>query len=297
MAVPPRGADDAPVRADEAEASLLRSLKGIGSVVAPTSLLTALLFYYGWVYTDAQSRFLGLDVSLLGFSTRDYLLRSLEPAFLPLIGLLLAALGFHWAHGVVMARLERGLPASFVTGLAAVAGLVLVASVVSALVGDDAGNNPFTPLGLTLGITLLSYAASLARARRRHQHREAATPPSATRRVIVLLLLAVCLFWAVSYYAQERGWKAGEKVAASIDVLPDAVVYSERPLFLTGAGVVEDALGDPGKPEAFRYSGLKLLLHANGRYFLLPAGWSLDEARTIVLPDDGASRLEFVRPS
>ena len=66
-----------------AEASLHQALRTIGSVVAPTTLLTALLFYFGWVSVSVQSRYFGFDASLLEFSTQDYLLQSISPTFLP----------------------------------------------------------------------------------------------------------------------------------------------------------------------------------------------------------------------
>lgn len=281
---------------DDAEASLLRSLRGVGSIVAPTTLLTALLFYFGWVYTDAQSRYLGIDVSLLGFSTRDYLLRSLDPAFLPLLGLLVAALGFHWAHGAILRWVDRGLPAVFLMASVGAGAVLLAGSVLSALVRSDGGNNTITPLGVMLGIVVLSYSAWVGAARRRRAHDAEPAAGSPVRRVILLLLLAVTLFWEVSLYADARGHRAGEDVVAGLGCLPDAVAYSDHRLFLGGKGVTEEPLGDPGQPEGFRYHGLKLLLHANGGYFLLPSSWSRADARTIVLPDDAVQRLEFVRP-
>jgi hypothetical protein len=48
---------------------------------------------------------------------------------------------------------------------------------------------------------------------------------------------------------------------------------------------------------AFRYcySGLRLLIRAGGRLFLLPAGWTPGRDPVIVLPEGGSTRFEFAR--
>jgi len=54
-------------------------------VASQTALLTAVLFYFGWARTSTTFAYFGVDVSLLGFSTSDYLLRSVNSAFRPLL--------------------------------------------------------------------------------------------------------------------------------------------------------------------------------------------------------------------
>lgn len=92
---------------------LRATLKGIASLAAPTSLVTALLYYFGWARTSTQARLLGLEDSLLGFSVEDYLLRSITPMFWPLfVGTLLTlgALVFHGGltYALAAASEERG---------------------------------------------------------------------------------------------------------------------------------------------------------------------------------------------
>ena len=74
---------------------------------------------------------------------------------------------------------------------------------------------------------------------------------------------------------------------------PSAVVYSAKRLQLDSPGVRETALQDPDAAYRFRYSGLKLVLRSNDKYFLLPAGWSGPDGSIIVLPDSEALRVEF----
>lgn len=275
------------------EAAVLCSVRGIATFVAPTSVITALLVYFGWVWTDALSRYLGLDESLFPFATRDYVLRSLTPAFLPLIALLVAILVAQWAHSELLHRVESGLPAIVPRAIAGAGGVLVVVSLLTVLIRLDRGNNAVTPVGLLVGVILLGFAASVAAARRRAgTDRLPPTAASTTRLVVVLLLLTITLFWEVSNYASWTGHRAGVRLIENLDCRPDAVVYSEQRLHLGGEGVTEDVLHDP---DFFRYSGMKLLLHSGGRYFLLSADWGNDP-RTFVLPDAATQRLEFVRP-
>ena len=72
----------------------------LGALGAILTLVTAVLFYFGWRRSEAQSRVMGIDVSLFGFTSQDYVLRSITALYLPL--LLLAglglALGWLWLH-------------------------------------------------------------------------------------------------------------------------------------------------------------------------------------------------------
>ena len=83
---------------DLIEATHLRPVvEAIGSVVAQTTLMGALLYYFGFKYTDALARFFGFDANTLGYSTHDYIVRSIVPVapavgFLLLVGLVLMAI-------------------------------------------------------------------------------------------------------------------------------------------------------------------------------------------------------------
>jgi hypothetical protein len=82
----------------------------------------------------------------------------------------------------------------------------------------------------------------------------------------------------------------------SVGTLPRVTATSERPLHLEGPGVTESEL--PGAEGDLRYraTGLPLLEHTGGRYFLVCDGWSLTYGVVFVLPDDDTSvRLDLVQ--
>ncbi|HEX2023975.1 MAG TPA: hypothetical protein VHF00_04680, partial [Acidimicrobiales bacterium] len=75
----------------------------------------------------------------------------------------------------------------------------------------------------------------------------------------------------------------------SLDGRPEERLHIDPEL-----GVTETALAQPDSAYGFRYEGLKLLLRADSRYFLVPASWSAHR-RTVLLPESESVRVEFVR--
>ena len=291
--------------ADVAEERSARDLLRIvlGSVVAPTTALTALLYYFGWVVTNAQASVFGLDESTLGYSTRDYLLRSTGALFVPLGGVLLLGIVWLSAHTILSGWLER--PA-FRAKVAGVASVILTAGVVAFVIGlvgvirPQSMSTILPPLAFSLGIPLTAYAAFL-RGRLRATRQSQATPlrPElrALNATLVGLLVALSVFWMIGDYAESVGRVRALEAMERLASRPSVTVYSASRLNIEGPGVEETELPGPDAAERFRYSGLKLLFRANEKYFLVPEGWSPSNGTTIVLPDVQAFRFEFTRTS
>jgi hypothetical protein len=147
-------------------------------------VLTALLVYFGWKRADTQATVLGVDESVFGLSTQDYLLRSVDALFLP-IGIFAAAgLGWLWAHDTIRRRIAAGdhLPALRRTaralGFAWVA-LPLVA-VGLGLRWPQMGLFAF-PLSFGLGALLTAYGLHLRRLASRPATAVATCVPASSR--------------------------------------------------------------------------------------------------------------------
>ena len=271
--------DDSPSAPDSSTASGFQAAQALLAFVPPVTLITALLFYFGWARTYSQARALGADASIFGYSTRDYLLRSVDSLYLPLIVLtgfgLVALLG----HQVVVARLGTPDP-----GLVRV-GTVLLGIGIAILVYGLAysagllGRNRFVdltgPLALGLGVVLGAYGGWFrSRARGVAGAGAWGQVPSApwvapTAAGLLLCLVALSLFWAVGNYAFWRGLDLAHVVAETYLDRPGVVVHSPNRLALEG--VKETLVGDPGQEAiAYRYSGLRLLDHVANTYFLMP---------------------------
>ena len=139
-----------------------------GSIVAPATLITALLFYFGYVSSRAQYDYFGVDVDTVGLSTQDYVMRSPQPLLVPLLVLTLLAGGFLAAH--LAARRQAAVHPSFrsvAKGLVA-GGLILLGLGVAllfgyAVIGDWAYYPILTPLILAAGGTLAAYGITTIR--------------------------------------------------------------------------------------------------------------------------------------
>ena len=86
---------------------MLSLLQVAGSIAAPVTVVTGLLYYFGWVRAQSLYGYFGVHVSLLGFTTADYLLRSIQSMFVPLAaGALVAVLALR-AHPRIKGTLRR----------------------------------------------------------------------------------------------------------------------------------------------------------------------------------------------
>lgn len=240
-------------------------------VVTPTALLSGWLYYFGWVRTGALFGRFGIEQTMLGYGGDDYLLRSAGVAFLPLLAILVvtgAVLALHAAltrHG--------GGPALAVgpAGLLLVAVGCLCAAQVTPGVPPLAG-------AAALGVgALLTESAATLRGWREARLR---------RRVLIAGLCLVSVFWSCAVYAQQTGERVAGRWAADPRLRPAVVIVSATDLALTGPGIVRERT-----PGGFRYTGLRLLVFSNERWFLIPAGWT-PGATAVILPDTGSIRVE-----
>ena len=67
----------------ERDASRLAGL--VRSVVAPATLISGIAYYFGWRREQAFAGYFGIDASLLDFSSTDYVIRSVDALFVPLL--------------------------------------------------------------------------------------------------------------------------------------------------------------------------------------------------------------------
>ena len=87
----------------------------------------------------------------------------------------------------------------------------------------------------------------------------------------------------------------GGTTSAAISRRPDVTVYSAKRLHLEGPTIRETELGGPDAAYRFRYTGLKLVVRSEGKWFLLPTGWTpSNRGAALLLPDTDDLRVEFV---
>ncbi|MEU4545468.1 hypothetical protein [Nonomuraea dietziae] len=273
----------------------------LAHVVTPTTIIAAILVYFGSVRTHTMFSSLGVDQSLLGLSIQDYALRSVASTLEPLAMVLLALLIALPAHALLIRHMaahqtviRRLVVALGVLGFAAVlVGVLRTVGWVELRV-----RAPVAPISVALGVVALGYSASLHAMLKPRPAGHTAEPATvrAGRRAVFVALLALLLLWSVAGYAQLRGAAAAEELRSHPARLPGVVIYAPQRLYLEGPGITESRLPDAAAKFHYRYAGLRLLIRSNQRYFLLPDCWATTpQARAIALPDDPSIRLEFFR--
>jgi hypothetical protein len=76
----------------------------VSRVLAPAGVLTAVLYYFGYVREQALFAYFGIDLGSLDFSTADYLVRSAGTLFFSLATLLVVAVMAVASHYVLLYR-------------------------------------------------------------------------------------------------------------------------------------------------------------------------------------------------
>lgn len=297
-------AADTAVDASSPVKGLQGTVRALLSVVAPTTLVVGLLFYFGWARTSAQAHALGLDDTLFGYSTQDYILNSVSSMYWPLfIGAIALLVGL-LAHGLISAWLDdqelaRRVHAARVIAFVSL-GLGVLALILGAIGASVDRPTRFVslaaPLSITVGIVLVAYAAHIWL---RYVDRPTTTGYGAqvTRLAplawsVLAALLLLSLFWSVSHYAGVRGVDLALEAERRLALQPNVTIYSHDRLSLDEP-VEEARLSDADAAYRFRYSGLKLLFRSQGNYFLRPTDPS--DPRNIVIAEAPGLRFEFVR--
>lgn len=299
------------------------------SIVAPVTVLSAVLFYFGYVSARAQYGYFGVDVDTIGLSTRDYIQRSPQALLIPLLALTAIGISALLMHTAVRRRIDKVLGEGStaqedrlrrqcgsarwvglaVTG-AGVVLLLLYAAVPS--VRDWAFYNLVTPLLIAAGAATVWYAERvlhmLTPALPGGGHLQ--TAALVLRRSIAILIAVViiaCLFWATATVAQWTGRGIAKYNAKHLDKLPTVILDTKERLYSTAGCrhdatlpasqdpcILEQALPmAPGQTYRYRYRHLRLLIQGHDRMFLIPDVWAPSDS-TFVVPLDDSVRVRFL---
>jgi hypothetical protein len=292
--------EDAPRGGATAEADVTRAplpaeerkppdlMKFITSIGSPIALATALLFYFGWVRSEEQAKAFGADASVFAMSTQDYVLRSINVLFFPLILLLLAGLLVHRLDR----RLRTGPVPPWLPRVAQAlkyswAGFLTLGIVLYAVAGRF--GDVTLPFWVALAILGPVYGTVLRRLTSGDLGRY-------SRLTVALLaaLTTVTLFWQTERLASLGGEALAQDIQDNMsDRLQGITLFSAKDLHLSGPGIRTTNFTDPNSAYGYEYSGLYLLQRSGDKYFLLTDGWDSDKGRLIVLPDSATIRVEF----
>jgi hypothetical protein len=288
----------------------------LGSLGALVTIITAVMLYFGWRRSDVQAQDMGIDVSLFGFSTQDYVLRSISSLYLPLLAVFGLAVAWSWLHSKVAGMLRRLATAKpearervarrcrfvAVTATALAAGCVLFALATGLSsppwpvepIADALGDRQWTVPGALVLATLTATYAFWARSRLTEGD-DADSPRSQvalTSAVVVSTVVLGC-FWMLEEYATAVGHRYALQIAANVHDLPRASVISPTPLGIRANGVREELVQASGATY-FRTMGLRLLARSGGKVLLLPSNWT-PSSGIVVIADRADLVWQFSR--
>lgn len=287
--------DEAPEAPGGGDRSIERIIEIAGRVLASTGVLTAILYYFGYVRQHALYAYFGVDLDTVGLSTKDYLVLSAGPVFSPLAWAMVTGvvvLGLHHLLVLLLRAASHRVRVLVCALLALLAFFLLAIGAVSLQRhADNVVSGPYlSPAALGAGTLLLEYVAEAAT-----RYGVAAGGWSqvlgrtrAVRRLLVVALALIAAFWATANTAQQHGIAAARAVEVSLPTRPQAVVYTRQRLFISGPGVGVVRLSGTDAAFGYRYNGLRPLAHVGGRWFLLPAGWTHGNGATVILLPDSA---------
>ena len=295
---------------------MVARLKQLTSVVAPSTLITSLLFYFGYIGTRSRFDYFGVYLDMTDLSNQQLLLYGLEVIYVPAaLGFLavLAALTFH--SGVRWLLDVRGSDtAILIIGPgAALVGILLIGRALLGIFNSGVYDREVpgtTPLALTLGSVAMAYGVWICarRARRvaadRAEHGgliawyDGATMAGLRRagQICVGGLAIAGLFWSVHEFAWASGSARAYRDAVKLPKKPEVMLDTRERLTdisAVSAWVEESPLSPKEGAFRYRYTGLRLLLSSGGNLFLVPERWTTS-GRTLVVPYDDSVRIQLI---
>ncbi|WP_106402857.1 hypothetical protein [Actinocorallia populi] len=282
---------------------LMARLAPIISVVAPTTLVTALLLYFGYLATRARFNYFGAPLDLVNPSSTDLLFYGSEAVFKAILTLALATLvgvGLYLVGRWLIADPRRDAVTGWISLALFYTGLVMLAIVLVVVFHTHTPltNRPLeTPVLLMLSALALRYGLWLWQARAERRGRARWLPPEAVDiiRATLLILLIAGLFWTCNLAAALYGRNRGVETARTLPLHPKVVLYTQDAIDSLPREVDHTDLGE-GRKFRHRYGDLHLLVESDRRLFLVPVPWSPRNGRVLVVENSADIRLQLIPP-
>ena len=285
----------------------------VGLFIAPTTIITSVCVYFGFVSTRTFYSYFGIDSNAIGFATSDYVMQSISILFAPILVLLIAWAALLWA-GEYTRRLAKagrrtgvirvlGWAAVIVGGLGVLRGVVGVLRPQFALIRSPL----LTPVALGLGTLLVIIGCWLLATLRTES---APRPFAAAERASLFVAAAVmvmALFWLTNIFATAYGEHDAQSTAAKLWSKETGVVLDTTDrLNLPANLIVESPLrstdsadaspqSDPSEADMYRYKCFRSLAVHDDQWVLFPAKWTPQYGYAVIVTDDDANRISVTR--
>ncbi len=271
----------------------------VGLFIAPTTVIASVCYFYGYVSTRKYFAYFGIDTDAVGFSSSDYVMRSVRALFVPLVAGLLTYVALLWAGAYLrrMVQSRRRTRARTLGWVAVAVGAVSTGwAIVSltrpqwALVHVDA----LTPVALGLGAASLGVGLWMLTS---SQTPAAAGLLAAARQaslVVTAGAIVLALFWITDIFAVAYGEDQARITAARLwsqenSVVLDADARLYLPVPPKQIKVTWAPPADPAaKPTFLRYECFRSLAVRGDRWVLVPARWTPEYGYAVIITADSS---------
>lgn len=302
--------DPTPEAANNDPLALADDREVTGSVISivtafatPSVIVLTIGYLFARSYTTSYFAYFGIDVDIIGFSNQAVALRSTQVLWSILIAVFAAVLfiGVIQVAGHILEHSTKSYWRWIPIGGVTVGVLIAILGLVAYLRDQSLG--VVALVCVAIGFFALWYARFLwsklsARTRTHMPYVARLTVTIGVIGVLGLLLFAITTRIASSY-----GLADAEDLAAKLQSrlrapLPEVILDTKEPLFLTGkpSGVSETALPESYENQVFRfrYRGLALLAADGGKLIVIPRYWAEGGGFAVVVRDDDQIRVQYL---
>jgi hypothetical protein len=284
----------------------------VGLFVAPTTIVTSVCYFFGYIWTRKYLSYFGIDSNAIGYTSSDYVLKSVSVLYAPILVLIVGSAAAWWgvAHIRSLAEQERGTRPIRVAGWTAiVVGAALTMRGVVGVIGPGlelVHGTLLTPLALCTGPVALIvgfWLKSLSRSRTQ--------PAQFTNARLVSVVAAgsvivMAMFWLTNIFATAYGESEAKSTAAQLWSKETGVtLYTGDRLGAPPNLVVEAPLSRSDSSEAaqpagassdtFRYLCLRALVVRGDRWVLVPARWTPEYGYAVIVDANASNRISVLR--
>jgi hypothetical protein len=284
----------------------------IGLFIAPTTIITSVCYYFGYIWTRKYLSYFGIDSNAIGYTSSDYVLKSVNVLFAPILVLVLGSAAALWAVAYTrrLAQQERGTRVIHVAGWVAVGiGVALTGRGVVGVIRphlEVIHGTLLTALALCAGPVALVVGCWLLSAVRSPTTPELFTNARLMSLVAAGAVIVMALFWLTNIFATDYGESEAKSTAAELWSKETGVtLYTNERLGAPSNLVVESSVSDVDPAEAaqpvvasggaFRYLCLRALLVRADRWVLVPARWTPEYGYAVIVDANPSNRLSVLR--
>ena len=284
----------------------------VGLFIAPTTVITSVCFFFGYISTRKYLSYFGIDSNAVGYTNSDYVLKSISVLFAPILVLLVGSAAALWTVAYVrrLAQQQRGTRIIRAAGWTAiVVGAALTLRGVVGVIRPEAElihSTLLTPLALGIGPIALVAGFWLLSAVGTRTEPEPFTNARRVSLIAAGAVMIMALFWLTNIFATAYGESEAKSTAAKLWSKETGVtLYTDERLGAPSNLIVESVLeqaNSPGGAQAeqassgtFRYLCLRALVVRGDRWVLVPARWTPEYGYAVIVDADASNRISVLR--